>query len=111
MTLFSRVWTTLRSIVGRRPVVSPVHENTYRRPDIARDPLNGSSWMLKITGCKDSSMWYRDKVGQYVGYCGTWPEGYKSREDAGYLNIVKFEDASLVLVRRIPKKDENEKPR
>lgn len=51
---------------------------------------------LLIKRCPDSQMWYRDKVGQTVPYEGKWPEGYKSREDAGYLNIVKFDDAEVV---------------
>ena len=51
---------------------------------------------LLIKRCPDSQMWYRDKVGQTVPYEGKWPEGYKSREDAGYLNIVRFEDAEVV---------------
>ena len=51
---------------------------------------------LLIKRCPDRMMWYRDKVGQTVPYEGKWPEGYKSREDAGYLNIVKFEDAEVV---------------
>ena len=51
---------------------------------------------LLIKKCSDTMMWYRDKVGQTVPYEGEWPEGYKSREDAGYLNIVRFEDAEVV---------------
>jgi len=41
-------------------------------------------------------MWYAEKVGMYVPYCGTWPEGYKSREGTGYSNIVRFEDARII---------------
>lgn len=52
--------------------------------------------MLKITACRDPLMWYADKVGQLVGYCREWPEAYKSREDAGYINRVAFEDAEIV---------------
>ncbi len=51
---------------------------------------------LLIKQCPDRMMWYRDKVGQTVPHVGKWPEGYKSREDEGYLNIVKFEDAEVV---------------
>ena len=51
---------------------------------------------LLIKQCPDGMMWYRDKVGRTVPYEGRWPEGFKSREDAGYINIVRFEDAEIV---------------
>lgn len=51
---------------------------------------------LRIVQCNDPLMWYRDKIGQTVPYLGQWPEGYKSREDAGYLNVVRFQDAELI---------------
>lgn len=51
---------------------------------------------LLILQCNDPMMWYRDKVGQTVPFEGRWPEGYKSREDAGYLNVVRFQDAEVV---------------
>jgi hypothetical protein len=54
--------------------------------------------MLKITNCADPMLWYADKVGDLVPYCGKWPEAYRSREPAGYSNIVKFEDAEIVIV-------------
>lgn len=54
--------------------------------------------MLRITQCPDPLMWYADKVGKNVPYCGQWPEAYKSREDAGYINMVKFEDAEVIDV-------------
>ena len=54
--------------------------------------------MLRITRCSDSSMWYADKVGQLVPFEWEWPEGYASREDAGYINLVHFHDAEIVEV-------------
>lgn len=53
-------------------------------------------YMLQITQCKDPLMWYADKVGQLVPMLGAWAEGYKSKEPAGYINIVRFEDARIV---------------
>jgi len=53
---------------------------------------------LLIKNCRDPGMWYSDKVGQHVPYLGKYPECYKSREDAGYTNIVFVEDAELVEV-------------
>lgn len=79
--------------------VPPLRQNPVPRPDIAQAPETGF-WdqrkvVLRINQCPDPLMWYAGKIGKYVPYCGTWPEGYKSREDAGYLNIVKFEDAKI----------------
>jgi hypothetical protein len=54
--------------------------------------------MLLIKKCDDPLMWYSDLIGQHVEYCGMWTEGYKSREPAGYLNIVKFEDAEFIAI-------------
>jgi hypothetical protein len=70
---------------------------------VADDKLNarataGVKKSLRITACSDSSLWYRDLVGQSVPYCGRWPEGYASREPAGFSNVVRFEDAELVEV-------------
>lgn len=54
--------------------------------------------MLRITRCIDSSMWYADMVGQLVPFEWEWPEGYASREPAGYINLVHFDDAEVVEV-------------
>lgn len=51
---------------------------------------------LKITGCKDSSMWYAGLVGQRVPFLREDLDCYLSREPAGYVNIVKKADAELV---------------
>ncbi|CAB5228671.1 hypothetical protein UFOVP1544_15 [uncultured Caudovirales phage] len=81
-------------------VVSPLVSRPLPRADIAptpaRSPEKLASPVLMILRCKDPFMWYANKVGDYVPYCGTWPEGFKSREDDGHSNIVKFEDAKIV---------------
>lgn len=51
--------------------------------------------VLHIHRCSDPHMWYAGLVGQTVPYLGTWSDGYKSREPAGCINIVRFEDANL----------------
>lgn len=52
---------------------------------------------IRITGCSDSLFWYRNKVGTIVPYvCDTREGEWMSREDAGYLNIVKYKDGELV---------------
>lgn len=53
---------------------------------------------LLIEKCDDPMMWYANLVGKKVDYLGTWPsEGHKSREPAGYINIVKLGDARIVI--------------
>jgi len=54
--------------------------------------------MLRITGCTDPGMWYAGLVGELVPHLGEWPESYKSLEPAGFVNMVKFEDAEIVTV-------------
>lgn len=51
---------------------------------------------LLIKRCPDRMMWYRDKVGEVVPLLGQCSDGYWSREDAGYKNIVRFADAEVV---------------
>ena len=53
---------------------------------------------LKITGCKDSSMWYAGLVGQRVPLLREESDVYLSREPAGYTNIVRKTDAKVVWV-------------
>lgn len=54
---------------------------------------------LKIIKCNDPLMWYVGMVGQHVPHLGEWRgEGYKSREPAGYVNIVRFGDAEIVEI-------------
>ncbi len=43
--------------------------------------------VIKITGCTNES-WYQDQIGKFVPILGLWPEGYKSIDENGYLNVV-----------------------
>lgn len=65
---------------------------------------------LRITRCSDSLMWYANLVGQTVPYLGTWPEGYRSREPAGYINVVRFQDAEVIDVEAEPAIENSPKP-
>ena len=75
-------------------LVPPLVSRPLPRADIAgtygKSSVEPPSRALLITRCTDPSMWYAEKVGMYVPYCCTCPEGYKSREGTGYLNIVRF---------------------
>lgn len=53
---------------------------------------------LRITKCSDSMMWYARKVGQIVPLVRTLNDCYLSREDAGFTNIVRLDDAQVVEV-------------
>lgn len=51
---------------------------------------------LKITDCSDPHMWYANKVGKYVPFLREYEDCYLSREDEGFSNIVKLNEAKLV---------------
>lgn len=53
---------------------------------------------LKLINCSDAMMWYRDKVGETVSFVREYDDCYMSREPAGYLNIVKKQDAELIEI-------------
>lgn len=67
--------------------------------------------MLRITGCSDSMLWYRDLVGQLVPFEGDdGPYGFRSREPAGYVNYVRREDATVVKRVRVHSINRNRWP-
>ncbi len=51
---------------------------------------------LLITQCPDPLMWYAVKVGQTVPYLGSKYGTHTSREDSGFINIVKESDAEMI---------------
>lgn len=53
---------------------------------------------LRIVACADRSWWYRDLVGKVVPLLREIPEGYLSREPAGYSNVVKRQEAEVIEV-------------
>lgn len=53
---------------------------------------------LKITGCYDSQMWYREHVGNIVPLLQKGDTEHLSREPAGYTNIVLVRDCEIVDV-------------
>jgi hypothetical protein len=57
----------------------------------------GEPKALLIKQCPDPLMWYAGLVGQAVPYLDDYGDGtFKSREPAGFANIVKHEDAEVV---------------
>lgn len=52
--------------------------------------------MIKITGCSDSLLWYKNKVGDYVKFLREYDDCYMSREPSGFANIVKKCDGIVV---------------
>ena len=49
---------------------------------------------ITIMGCRDPLMWYADHIGEAFEVIRFDQENYWVREPAGYLNIVKREDAT-----------------
>jgi hypothetical protein len=53
---------------------------------------------LLIISCSDPMLWYATKIGQEVELLAAEADCYLSREDAGYVNIVKKSDAIIISV-------------
>jgi hypothetical protein len=53
---------------------------------------------LKIIKCSDPLMWYQSKVGETVQLVREYVDCYMSREPAGYLNVVRLQDAEVVEI-------------
>lgn len=55
--------------------------------------------VLLIERCPDPFMWYAGMIGKEVPYLGEFPSEklFKSRESAGFINIVKYGDARIIL--------------
>ena len=54
--------------------------------------------MLLIEKCDDPMMWYVDNINELVPYRGKFTDSYKSTDNDGFINIVRFEDARIVEV-------------
>lgn len=54
--------------------------------------------VLKIIGCSDSLMWYRNRIGDTVDFIGEDSQYYWSRDNGGYKNIVKKCDGLIMDV-------------
>ncbi len=52
--------------------------------------------VIRITGCRDSLMWYAKLVGHEFPVQAEDSEGYWCREPAGFLNVVRRGDAEVV---------------
>lgn len=51
---------------------------------------------LLIKGCSDPLRWYANMIGRIVPFLGDVGDEYKSREPAGFVNFVQYEDASIL---------------
>lgn len=66
---------------------------------VGAPPVAYNEHRLLIVACSDPMLWYAKLVGKEVPYLGSWPaEGcHKSREPAGFINIVRMTDARIVI--------------
>lgn len=56
---------------------------------------------LKITGCSDSMMWYRNHIGKIVPLLQKGVNDHLSREPAGYTNMVLAKDCEVIDVQSV----------
>jgi len=54
--------------------------------------------VLLIKRCPDKMRWYANFIGQTVPFLGDVGNEYKSRESAGYINFVQYDDAEIVEI-------------
>lgn len=68
-------------------------------PSDSKSPVVVCKRVLVIKQCPDPMMWYANLIGKEVPYLGEWKNTreYRSREPAGYINIVKFDDATIIV--------------
>lgn len=68
-------------------------------PADSKSPVIICKRVLVIKQCPDPMMWYANLIGKEVPYLGEWKSTreYRSREPAGYINIVKFDDATIIV--------------
>lgn len=59
-------------------------------------PVNFKTKKILVKKCDDPQMWYAQKIGQEVVFLGEDTDEYISREDAGFINIVKKKDAEII---------------
>lgn len=66
--------------------------------DLTDEPPVTAKYELLIETCTDPMLWYSSLIGQRVPYLGSWniEKCYKSREPAGYTNIIHWKDARMV---------------
>ena len=58
--------------------------------------LHNPRFNLLITGCNDSMIWYAGKVGEIVPFFGAFSDQWKSLDESGCVNVVRFKDAVLL---------------
>lgn len=51
---------------------------------------------LLIKQCSDPMRWYANLIGQYVPLVRDNGQEWQSREPAGYINFVQYEDAGII---------------
>ena len=67
--------------------------NNSQNPQLHKNIV---SKRLLITNCSDAMMWYANKVGKEVDFIREESDCYISREDVGFINIVKKCDAVIL---------------
>lgn len=58
---------------------------------------------IKIVGCRDTQMWYKNHIGLVCGVIGEDSKDYVVRQPEGYTNIVKKSDAEVINDGNIPR--------
>lgn len=68
-------------------------------PFVRPNTGNAFMQMLLIIKCSDSLFWYAHLIGHAVPLIREIDEGWLSREPTGHTNIVRREDAQVVIIK------------
>lgn len=70
--------------------------NEFKARNQKVNELKHEGVALLITQCPDSQRWYSALVGKSVPYLSDNGHEYVSRQEAGHINFVQYEDARIV---------------
>lgn len=74
----------------------PSTQPATRRLDSFFSQTHHAMKKLLIKSCDDPLLWYSNRIGELVPCCGEEDSVYWSRDNGGFTNIVKKEDAIVV---------------
>lgn len=62
--------------------------------------MTAKKWMIRVEKCPDPLLWYAKHIGESFPFIREIPDEkvYMTREPAGYLNIIHFEDGCVYSV-------------
>lgn len=57
--------------------------------------------VIKIIGCSDPLLWYKEKIGDCVEFLKEYSDCYMSRDRGGFANIIRKQDGVIVEINEV----------